>query len=194
MLFRSYGCSTDTTYSNYIHVYENPIASFFFTPSDPDIFWPTVDFINTSISGDHYSWTFGDSTSSNDINPQHAYSADGVFPIELIATTNNGCADTTFGEVIIRPTYTIYIPNAFSPNNDNKNEVFQCQATNISDFTMNIYSRWGNHVTTLNSLAESWDGKENGKTVQEDTYIYVVTFTDVFHEQHELTGRVSVIK
>ena len=189
-----YGCTTDTTYTNYINVFQNPVADFYFTPSNPDIFWPNINFINTSLNGDHYNWTFGDSTSSNDINPDHSYTAAGTYPIELIVTTNNGCADTTFSEVIIKPTYTIYIPNAFSPNNDDKNEVFQCKATNITDFTMSIYSRWGNHVVTLNSLDEGWDGRDDGKIVQEDTYIYRVSFTDVFHEQHQLTGRVSVVK
>ena len=189
-----YGCTTDTTYSNYINVFENPVADFYYTPDNPDIFWPNINFINTSLNGNQYYWTFGDSTSSNDINPYHTYNAAGTYPIELIVTTNNGCADTTFGEVIIKPSYTIYIPNAFSPNNDNKNEIFQCKATNITDFTMSIYSRWGNYVTTINNLEEGWDGKENGKIVQEDTYSYRVSFTDVFNEEHQITGRVSVVK
>lgn len=59
---------------------------------------------------------------------------------------------------------------------------------------MSIYSRWGNHVTTINNVEDGWDGKENGKTVQEDTYIYVINFTDVFQKDYEITGRVSVIK
>lgn len=189
-----YGCTTDTTYASYVNVYQNPIADFFTTPIKADEFWPVINFNNTSLYGNQYQWNLGDSTYSNDYNLQHTYSAAGTYPIELIVTTNNGCADTTYGEVIIKPTYTIYIPNAFSPNNDDKNEVFQCKATNISNFSMSIYSRWGNHVTTINNLEEGWDGKENDKTVQEDTYIYQINFTDVFHEHHELTGRVSVVK
>jgi gliding motility-associated-like protein len=59
---------------------------------------------------------------------------------------------------------------------------------------MSIYSRWGNHVITINNINEGWDKKDNGKVVQEDTYIYRVSFTDVFHKQHQLTGRVSVVK
>jgi gliding motility-associated-like protein len=189
-----YGCTTDTTYTNYISVFENPIADFYYTPNNPDIFLPNINFVNTSLNGNQYNWTFGDSTSSNDINPYHSYNAAGTYPIELIVTTNNGCVDTTFGEVIIKPSYTIYIPNAFSPNNDDKNEIFQCKATNITNFAMTIYSRWGNYVTTINNLEEGWDGKENGKIVQEDTYIYQVSFTDVFNEEHQITGRVSVVK
>lgn len=189
-----YGCTTDTTYNNYVNVFENPVANFYFTPDNPDMFWPDINFMNTSLNGDHYYWTFGDSTSSNDINPDHSYTSAGTYPIELIVTTNNGCADTTLGEVIIRPTYTIYVPNAFSPNNDDKNEIFQCKATNITDFTMSIFSRWGNHVITINDINQGWDGKDDGKIVQEDTYIYRINFMDVFHEPHELSGRVSVVK
>jgi gliding motility-associated-like protein len=189
-----YGCTTDTTYINYVHVYENPVANFYYTPNNPDLFWPNINFINTSLKGDHYYWAFGDSTSSNELNPEHSYTTAGIYPIELIATTNNGCADTTFGEVIIKPTYTIYIPNAFSPNNDGKNDIFQCSATNINDFSMSIYSRWGNHVITISNLEEGWDGKDDGKIAQEDTYIYRVSFKDVFNELHQLTGRVSIVK
>ncbi len=82
----------------------------------------------------------------------------------------------------------------FSPNNDAKNEVFKCNSTNVSDFSMSMYSRWANHVTTINNLEEGWDGKENGNIIQEVTYIYVVKFTDVFHENHSLRGKVSIIK
>jgi gliding motility-associated-like protein len=59
---------------------------------------------------------------------------------------------------------------------------------------MSMYSRWANYVTTINNLEEGWDGIENGNIIQEVTYIYVFKFTDVFHEDHNLRGRVSIIK
>jgi gliding motility-associated-like protein len=59
---------------------------------------------------------------------------------------------------------------------------------------MTIYSRWGNYVTTINNLEEGWDGKDDGKIVQEDPYIYRVGFTDLFNKAHQITGIVSVVK
>ena len=59
---------------------------------------------------------------------------------------------------------------------------------------MSISSRWCNHVVKINDINERRDGKNDGKIVQEDTYIYRVSFTDVFNKAHQITGIISVVK
>ena len=57
---------------------------------------------------------------------------------------------------------------------------------------MSIYSWWGNHLVTIKDINEGWDGKDDGKIVQEDPYIYRVGFTDLFNKAHQITGTFNV--
>lgn len=190
----SYGCINDSTYSNYIEVYPKPIADFIHDPNPADMLSPFVYFTNQSALANNYLWDFGDSSFSNESDPVHQYVASGTYSIELIATNNDGCKDTVVGEVIINPSFTLYVPNAFSPNNDGKNDLFLCKGTGIEQFKMQIYSRWGNHVCTLYDIDEPWNGTDDGKVAQEDTYVYLIEVTDVLKQLHTVSGRVSIIK
>jgi gliding motility-associated-like protein len=190
----SYGCVNDSTYTDYIEVYPKPIADFIHDPAPADMLSPVVYFTNQTTLADNFLWNLGDSTFTNESDPVHQYNAPGTYTVELIATNDEGCKDTVLGEVIINPAFTLYVPNAFSPNNDGKNDVFLCQGTGISQFKMKIFSRWGNHVCTLYNIDEPWDGTDDGKIAQEETYVYLIEVTDVLKQIHTVTGRVSIIK
>jgi gliding motility-associated-like protein len=188
------GCVSDTTFRNYVEVYQNPQAFFVHEPSPTDILYPVIYFKNQSIDGDYYSWNLGDGSLSNESDPIHQYEAAGNYPIQLIASTINGCKDTVYGEVIVNPAYTLYVPNSFTPNNDGRNDFFSCSGIGIVKFKMNIFSRWGNHICTLNDINQSWDGYDDGKLAQEDTYVYLIEVTDILKQEHVISGRVSIIK
>jgi gliding motility-associated-like protein len=189
-----YGCSKDSTFANYIEVYPKPIADFIHDPAPADMLSPVVYFTNQTTLADQYLWNLGDSTITTESDPVHQYNAAGTYLVELIATNDDGCKDTVTGEVIINPSFTLYVPNAFSPNNDGKNDVFLCQGIGIDKFKMKIFNRWGNHVCTLYNIDEPWDGTDDGKVAQEETYVYLIEVTDVLKQIHTVTGRVSIIK
>ena len=88
-----YGCSD--TAQNQVIVFPNPTADF-------DVFDACADsnvaFTNTSViaaGGMLYQWDFGDGNNSAATNPNHLYSTVDSFQVELIATSNAGCTDTT---------------------------------------------------------------------------------------------------
>lgn len=81
--------STETiTLVNYVAVSDAPIPSFDYFD---DIF--NVDFLNTTIEGDSYSWDFGDGNTSTEENPSHTYAEEGEF--EVVLTATNECGTTT---------------------------------------------------------------------------------------------------
>ena len=83
--------STETiTLVNYIAVTDDPIASFEYFD---DIF--IVDFTNTTVEGNTYSWDFGDGNTSNEESPSHTYSEEGEYEVVLIATNDCGTATTS---------------------------------------------------------------------------------------------------
>jgi gliding motility-associated-like protein len=89
--------------------------------------------------------------------------------------------------VIVHEQTAIYIPNAFTPDGDLKNDEFGPMGASLKTFSMTIYSRWGEKIFQSNDIF--WNGLTNGKPAPIGVYIYRIdTGTDV------IVGRVSVIR
>ena len=106
------GCSAFATKSTI--VYPQPTASFTYSNTCKG---QNTTFTNTSIisSPDFFLWNFGDGEASTTTSPSHTYSVTGNYNVELIATTTNGCRDTTQMNVFIMPAPNVAIT---SSNND----------------------------------------------------------------------------
>ena len=195
-------CSNIGNGSLFLDVLNMPIADFVsYGPdgsSDLDILQPEVSFINTSSSSSTYSWYFGDHPlqgSSNLINPIYTYSDPGNYPVILVA--NNGpCSDDTIKNILIKPVYTLWIPNSFSPNNDGTNDYFpwDCQdptAMSIKEFEMYIYNSWGEEVFHTEDQNDCWNGRinQNGEVIL-GYYSYLIKIYDELGVRHTVTGKV----
>ena len=65
----------------------------------------------------------------------------------------------------------LYVPNTFTPDADNVNDVFYVYGSDVQNFDVKIYDRWGQLVFSSSDIAKGWDGKYNGFLVQEDIYV-----------------------
>jgi gliding motility-associated-like protein len=141
-------------------------------------------------------WDFGDSTSSNLASPSHTYAQRGTYNVRLVVSAPGGCTDTTFDEIIVNPEFTLYVPNAFTPNGDGLNDNFLIYGEEIQEMNMMIFDRWGNMVFTSTSVQEGWDGRANGGAdiAQQDVYVYKIQVKDLAGKQHKQTGHVSLIR
>lgn len=74
----------------------------------------------------------------------------------------------------------VYIPNAFTPNNDGKNDIFLIYGTSIASAKMYVYTQWGNLIFQSDSVANGWDGTYKGVNQTTGVYVYMVdvTFND----------------
>lgn len=203
------GCKATIVKNNYIMVYPQPIAGFGWDPADADILDPTIHIINTSIGGsgnlpiqyylgdvfigqqDPRNWT-------NLTNPIYTYNDQTPYTYYVTQWVKNiyGCRDSITHPITINPAYTFYIPNAFSPNGDGRNEGFKGTGIGIDTTTYNIwvFDRWGNQVFHTLDMEETWNGRFNGVMVQEDVYVWKVRFSDISGAKHEYHGTVSVVK
>jgi gliding motility-associated-like protein len=105
-----------------------------------------------------------------------------------------GCSDTISGEIVISPEYTFYIPNAFTPNGDSVNDQFGGSGTNIKEYEMDIFNRWGEKIFTTYDMAKKWDGNLGKEKVQDEVYVYLVTIIDIFDQPHTYRGTVTMIR
>ena len=193
------GCPVTDTVISQIDIYELPIADFISTPNITSMFEPEVQFADQSGSTiANWQWDFAGLDSSNSPNPLYIFPDDtnGVYPVKLTVTDNNGCMDTITKFVTITGEYGIYIPNAFTPDFDNKNDMFGPKGFGISseNYHFMIFDRWGEKMFDTNTLYESWDGNYKGTRVQGDTYVWKLSFMDVNMKKHELIGHVTIIQ
>lgn len=71
----------------------------------------------------------------------------------------------------------IFVPNAFTPNDDRLNDVLYAKAYfRIESFDMKIYNRWGQEIFTSTSLTKGWDGKMNNSKAPPGLYIWTVSY------------------
>ena len=178
-------------------VHPTPVASFS-APLITSEITPLVNFTDYSSAATQWNWNFGDAyhpstNTSTEQNPSHTYSAIGNYCITLVAT-NASCKDSTTACIDIAPEYTFYIPNAFSPNGDGRNDEFFGIGRHISSYQMTIYNRWGELIFYTDHMDIGWDGRRNGALVQEDVYVYMFTVMDNLNKEHKYIGNVSLVK
>ncbi|RYD81322.1 MAG: T9SS type B sorting domain-containing protein [Sphingobacteriales bacterium] len=191
------GCSEPASDSIFILVKPTPIAAFYTNPKDSAISENTIQFINQSIFSNNYIWNFGNGEISYSQNPTYIFTDTGKYFVTLIATNSSGCSDTAFGNIYIGEKFRIFIPNAFSPDNDLVNDVFSVYGTGIKSYSYEIYNRWGAKIFTSNNLNKlSWNGavENKGETVQMDVYFYVLKVRDIENSMHYLNGSIHLLK
>jgi gliding motility-associated-like protein len=89
---------------------------------------------------------------------------------------------------------TLYVPNAFTPNSSGNNDQFFAYGTNVTDFQMYVFDRWGNLIYSSNDMTKGWDGTYKNNPCQEDVYVWRVIWTDAQNNKHKMLGHVSLIR
>jgi gliding motility-associated-like protein len=158
-----------------------------------------VQFTNqTDATNINFLWDFGDVKSQDNTstlsNPSHIYPEQGAYEVELIATNRIGCVDTLIQTVVVEMQHDLFLPSAFTPNNDGTNDIFRLRGTQILSSTMQIYNQWGQQIFYTDNAQTGWDGTVNGKTAQNGTYKYIVKVEKQGEISKTLTGNISLIK
>ncbi|HNF32453.1 MAG TPA: choice-of-anchor L domain-containing protein [Bacteroidia bacterium] len=177
-----------------ITVFPLPQASFTIAPDQAPLFNSEVTFGDVSANAVSWLWDFGDGDTSTLQNVSHFYADPGKYNAKLYVTNVAGCIDSLAREIFITP---FYIPNAFTPNGDGRNETFfdPGYATNVQSLTMNIYNRWGQLVYTTDNLSKTWDGVDSkGNLSPQGVYVYALKVTTYSGKHYDYTGSVSLIR
>ncbi|GAB4025290.1 gliding motility-associated C-terminal domain-containing protein [Spirosoma gilvum] len=93
---------------------------------------------------------------------------------------------------------TVYVPDAFTPNNDGLNDrlTFFTRLKTTGTFTMKVLNRWGNLIFASQNSADTWDGTFNGAPCPPDTYTWIVTYQAATPSKREFsrTGHVLLVR
>lgn len=189
------GCPGAASYT--AEVYPKPIADFNYAPYHP-IVNDGVTFVDASFNANiaAWNWYFMSTAQyqSNVQNPFFVYDQAGEYPITLVVKSDKGCVDTLVRIIIVGEDFGIFVPNAFTPNGDGLNDVFQPKGFGIVKYQLRIFNRWGEELMYTEDFYHAWDGMYHGKLSPEDVYTWKINVTDVFSKAHEYTGHVTLIK
>ena len=173
----------------------SPVPSFSTTPDPATGAIPlTIAFTNQTIGVNTYTWTFGDGNTSYSVSPSNTYTAVGTYTATLIAS-NGSCKDSTHVTIITQQATMMIIPNIFTPNGDNINDVFYIINTGMISLTCDIYNRWGQLLHTITAPNQGWDGIEpNGDKAPDGTYLFILQAQGNDGKTYKQQGTVTLIR
>ncbi|MBD1397337.1 gliding motility-associated C-terminal domain-containing protein [Pontibacter sp. JH31] len=108
----------------------------------------------------------------------------------VTVTTPDGCTATDEVTVTVIP--AISVPNAFSPNGDRVNDVWELgNIENYPDARVEIFNRWGNQIFTSSGYGTPWDGTYKGEALPVATYYYIIYLNS---SEKPISGHVTIIR
>jgi len=191
------GCVTDTILTDFVEVFPLPNANFNLDPEVVNLLNATVNFTDLSTSNvTQWNWDFGDGHASTMQNPTNLYGDTGTYTINLLVTTVHGCTDEVSRQVIIEPDFMFYVPNAFTPNNNGRNDGFRGYGEGVDwdTYQMSIFDRWGELIYYTENIDEPWDGTYKGAPVELAVYVWKIELSDVKGNQHDYFGHVTLLR
>jgi gliding motility-associated-like protein len=181
-----------------VQALELPKANFIFTPENPVENMDEVLFSNTSTGNElsRSNWYFisneGYQSSQNSIT--YLFPDAGHYPVVLLVKNKWNCSDTIGKNIKVETDFNVYVPNAFTPNNDNLNEVFKPVVRGTTHYELSVYNRWGEQLFLTHDTSEGWDGNYADKPCKSDLYVWKVILTSNNGEQKAYKGHVTLYR
>lgn len=195
------GCSTSTA----VALYADSLSANFSVEKNEGFVPFTTTFKNLTRSKADNSnvvsyWNFGNGTFSNTpsatISPAALFASAGTFTVKLFAF-KGVCSATAIHTIVVEAASALKIPNVFTPNNDNVNDIFFLDATNLSEINFVVINRWGHVVFELTSTSGNiaWDGKDQrGVNCAEGTYFYTLKAKGSDGESYDKNGSITLVR
>jgi gliding motility-associated-like protein len=190
------GCINTNTFM--IEALPVPVAGFVYHPEQPVESADQVVFTNTSEGENitRLTWSFlnNGGYKTNVYQPAYIFEDAGIYPVSLVVKNGWGCTDTVVRPVKIESDFIIYVPNAFTPNDDDDNETFQPKGRGVVEYEFSIFDRWGELLFRTNDFANGWDGSFKGKSCKSDVYQWRIKAGDGRGRIKGLAGHVTLYR
>jgi len=196
-----YGCdSVHTIYPIQIPYELKPHADFTITPNPAEVLFDPVTITNTSQTITSTSWispslNFYSNNTSLAFEP---FTEDGNYPIQLMVTNNTGCKDSLTRVLKIYQSNPIYVPNSFTPDDDEFNGLFRpiiSPVDQIETYRFTIYNRYGEVFFQSLDPNYGWDGTFRNVPVPQGVYLWELqtNFADDL-DVTKIQGQVNLLR
>jgi len=151
--------------------------------------------------GNQFAWSpplYSESTYLSDTsiyNPIGTFHDTGHFVYYLHVTSPLGCTGDTSVKIWVVPYAAFFVPTAFTPNGDGRNDVFRPIPIGYRSLNyFKIYNRWGEQVFSSNSWEDAWDGTFKGQKMDGGVYFWEISTINRFGSIEKKKGDVTLIR
>lgn len=193
-----FGCFASKRFDCAVKILQDPVADFDYTPEHPSSVAPFVTFTNTSERAEHVYWIMDfDSIYDQNVVSREFLESPDPYNVHLIAISAEGCIDSSTVQLQYFEETVVYYPNSFSPNGDGMNDLFfiESEGTQLADFDLIVYNRWGEQMFRTTRQSQGWDGRTpSGKLVPMGTYFFVLNYRDRFNIERTVSAPIHIAK
>jgi len=115
------------------------------------------------------------------------------YRVTAVSKTDNDICSVS-NTVEVNPELYMYVPNAFTPNDDGLNDSFGALGYGVKDYHLVIYNRWGQLIFESDKQTDQWDGTYHGYKAPVGSYVYSIDSTGYYHDSFHKEGTVSIVK
>jgi gliding motility-associated-like protein len=198
-------CISSLTSNDLICVESDPIAEFAPSANIVTEFNGLIEFTNLTIGASDYIWMFGDNSSSTIVeSPSHDFGGQNqdTWLVTLVATSPLGCIDTAYSTIIYQEELIFYVPNTFTPDDDDYNQSFKPIFTagyDPYDYALYIYNRWGEIIFESHDSEKGWDGSYGNNNevelIQDGAYTWKLEFKVTKNDERKIVmGHVNLVR
>jgi gliding motility-associated-like protein len=189
-----FGCKDSLEKPVNVIFYPLPVARFKADPMVTNIFNGPVNFIDQSDNPVSWKWVFGEGDTLYEQNVSYSFPEIGEYVVKLMIENISGCKDETQQTIVVNP---FWLPNAFTPNGDGRNEVFFDPgfSMDFTGFNMRIFNRWGQLLFQSDTPSKPWDGSDGkGNLAPQGTYVYSLSVTNRGGKRHDYNGTITLLR
>ncbi len=140
-------------------------------------------------------WQFGDGNKSEALAPSHQYQYPGRYEVSVKVIDKFGCESIIKTVVEVKEFITLYVPSAFSPNDDGKNDELYIGHELLTQFSFQVFNRWGQEVYATDNPDFRWNGDDqNGQSLLEGVYVFQARGIDIHGNLVEKSGTITIFR
>ena len=148
--------------------------------------------VSPLVPGNTYNWVPNTGLSC-DTCPNPVASPSVTTSYYITITDSEGCSKIDTATIDVGCN-TLFVPDAFSPNNDGQNDVLYVRGDCIKTMDFVVYDRWGNKVFESNSTSQGWDGKYKDQPMSTGTYAYYLSVLTYDGNSITKKGNVALVR
>ena len=178
-----------------VRVHPQPTSDYRFLSGTEQVYAELehMELDNLSSGAVGYYWDFGNGDVSHKFEPRYTYNSPGIYDISLAVVNSFGCTDIISKRIEVIVPEQIFVPNAFTPNGDAKNDFFTVKYNNIVSANIKIFNRWGEKIYESDDLYFRWDGDYKDRIVENEVYVYSIDAVGYYGTRIQKTGKITVL-
>jgi gliding motility-associated-like protein len=196
-----YGCTDTDSLDLPIQIHGYPEAFFTWEPQPVTVLENEVQFIDLSVDDVAWIWDFGGFGHDDVENPVFEFPDVDLwnYPICLEVINEFGCIDTACRTLVMGSILLVYVPNAFTPDDDDVNDYFlpYVRGFEPGSYKLFIYDRWGNRIFYTEDVDQPWtcNVRDGEYYAQNDVYVWRIELKELGTAAEKVfSGHVTVVR